>query len=167
VIRDAVTCLAEAAAGEWAETGRPVPPLQVVVGDVSYDSCCPDGLLIVSVDQLVWYNPFPAEQAGQVTGAPILGPLPGPCRGTLGAYVTIHVGLCVPVLDERGNAPDPELAAEAMLDVLDLTEAVARGLTCPDDECWLVGVITWGGTEGGCLVGQISVRLDQGCESCP
>jgi hypothetical protein len=167
VIRDVATCLAQEAAAAWTATGRAQPPAQLVVGDVSYDSCCPDGLLIVSVDQLVWYNPFPVEQLGQVVGAPMLTATPQPCRGTLGAYATVHVGLCIPVLDERGRAPDAEVAAAAMLDVLDLTEVVANGISCPPNECWLVGIITWGGTEGGCLVGQISVRLDGRCDPCP
>lgn len=167
MIADVATCLLAAAKDAWVDTARPAPPnAKVVVGATAYDECC-EGMLIVSIDQLVWFDPFPVEQAGQ-TAAP--GAFPSavrPCRGTLGAYATIHVGLCGPVMNERGEAPTAQAEQEAGLDLLDLAETIGRTLACASEECWTIGSIAVGGLEGGCNVAQIQARIDGTCEPCP
>jgi hypothetical protein len=162
VIAEAASCLLAAATAAWDAAGRIVPAdARVVVGDVPFDQCCPDGLLLVSVDQLVWFNPFPVEQLGQLPG---IAPPRSPCLGHLGAYCTVHMGLCVPVINAQGQPPADEEAVHLAL--LDLAETIATALACPADECWVLGPVFWAGAQGGCLVAQLQVRIDNQCESC-
>lgn len=161
MISDVATDLLNAAADAWLTTGIPLPDTdRVVVGDVALDDCCP-GLLVVSIDQLVWWNPFPFESLTR-GGAGLVIPFApqSPCIGTLGAAATVWVGQCIPVLDSSGNPPDPAAEQEAQTMLADLTQTVAGALACADPERWVVGGVTFVGTEAGCLVGQIAARLD-------
>ena len=167
MIGDVAVCLLTEAAAAWASTGRPVPPsARVYVGSAPYDDCCDPGLLMVTVDALAWFNPFPVEQGGQVTGIGAGSPMPRPCFGSLGAYTTVHIGLCVPVVDERGVPPSPAAESRALLDVLDLAEVIATRLAC-DSDCWTIGPTAFLGPEGGCFAAQISLRVDGTCDPCP
>lgn len=170
MIADTAACLLDHVTAWWLSTGRPAPAdPRVVLGAPAYDSCCPDGLLIVSVDQLVWFDPFPAEQLGQLPGIGAgVAVVPLPCRGTLGAFATIHVGLCVPVLDNQGHPPESDAETAANLNVLDLAEVIASGLNCTRfaEDCWSVGTVVFTGAEGGCTVALITVRIAGSCD-CP
>jgi hypothetical protein len=155
----AADCL-EAALDGWRETGLPDPAdVRVVVGDVAIEQCC-DGVLVLGIEQLVWWNPFPFEalQRGGAVTIPFVGP--DPCIGTFGAAATLWIGRCVPVMDERGAGPDPLAEAEAMALVVDLTQTIAETMACEAPERWAVGGADFVGTEGGCLYGRLAVRLD-------
>lgn len=162
MITDNATALLEQALAAWRDTGElPEPPNpRVVVGAVAVDTCC-DGFLVLSLEQFVWWNPFPFE-ALMRGGAGVVIPFGStmPCTGTYGAVGTLWCGACIPVLDEGGRAPAAGEEQAAMIRVADLTQAIATALVCDDDERWVVGGSTFYGTEGGCLLGQIAVRLD-------
>lgn len=160
---DTAECLLEAAKAAWASTGATVPAsAHVTAGLTVYDDCCPDGLLLLTIDQLAWFNPFPTDQNAGFGVTP-----PTPCRGTIGAYATLHIGLCVPVLDAQGRAPDPAAEQLARLAVVDLVEAMMTALSCPASDCWVMGGGGFAPSEGGCLIAQVGFRLDGRCSPCP
>lgn len=153
----AADCLEAALAG-WRVTGLPDPALQsVMVGEVAIEDCC-EGVLVLGIEQLVWWQPFPFEalaRGGAVTIPFVTGV---PCIGTLGAVATLWIGRCVPVPDL--NAPDPVATAEAMALLVDLTQTIGAEMACADPDRWVVGGADFAGTEGGCLFGRLAVRLD-------
>jgi hypothetical protein len=132
---------------------------KVVVGQWALDECC-CGVLVVSLDQFTWWNPFPfdAFQRGGLVAIPFAPS--APCMGTLGALATIHVGLCVPVVDDRGLPPPAGAESSAMIEVADLAQCIAKAVVCAGDDCWVIGGTAFQGAEGGCLLAQIAVRLD-------
>lgn len=164
MIADVATDLLAAALAAWRDTGVADPGVQrVVVGDVALDDCC-ERLLIVSIDQLVWWNPFPFEALARGGGGVVIPFAPqGPCIGSLGAAATVWVGRCIPVLDNRGAAPEADDEQGAQVELVDLAQAVAGTLACLADaeDRWAIGGVSFLGTEGGCLVAQIAARLDR------
>jgi hypothetical protein len=165
VITSAAVDLLDRAVDAWELYTGDDPPAgaRVVVGGPAYDECCP-ALLVLTLDAFVFFDPFPLEQAGQNPGfGGATGARPRVCGGTLGALATLHVGICVPVLDDRGRAPEPAAEQAAHLQLVGLVDAIARALTCDGDERWLVGMTALGlAPEGGCLVAQMALRIDGG-----
>jgi hypothetical protein len=165
MIHDTAQRLLAAALVAWQSTGRADPAMyEVVVGNWAMDDCC-KGVLVLSVDQLVWWNPFPFESLLRSATAGIALPFAPstPCIGTLGAAATLNVGLCIPVVLDDGRPPDQTAETAAMAELLDLVEVITTALACDDPDCWVIGGVVFNGQEGGCLLGQIAVRLD----SCP
>jgi hypothetical protein len=165
LITDTAEALLAQALEGWRATGLPDPTAhRVVVGAVAVDDCC-TGFLIVSIDQLLWFDPFPVEalRRTSATGQAVNLAPTEPCSGTLGADVTIHVGMCIPSMDSTGRPPDPAEESAAMKAVVDVAETIEEFIVCANEDCWTIGATTFIGPDGGCLIAQISARID----SCP
>lgn len=169
MISDVANSALAAALTGWLSTGLAAPGVvRVEVGDPVVDECC-DGLLILSLGPLTWWNPFPFEATQRSTGSgsgggavvPFMG-AGAPCAGTLGALAFLWVGRCLPVMSETGAPPDPEVETAEMLLLADLTQTIATSMVCGDDDPWAVGGADWLAVEGGCILGRIALRLDDG-----
>lgn len=143
-----------------------IAPCRVLVSPylaVADDGCCesPDGTcagqLAVTVDQVGRSREFPLQTSLGV-------PMACDCGGDEFVVLRARLSRCVPVLDDQGNAPSPEVlsgvAAVALADAAALSNAscsfgdrVPQGRTVP-------GPVLPFGPEGGCGAYEVTITVD-------
>lgn len=137
----------------------------VAAGGFAYDDCCV-GLLLAAPERIYRTTaPFPVEA----------GP-DGACGDLIAVDVVVILGRCVPVIDNRGDAPpnnDQEAAMKLILeDAAVVWQAVtSKAMVSSDpDDAWGDDTFeraavsqVFSGPEGGCML--VETRLTVGVSS--
>lgn len=152
--------------------GVTVGKSMVAVGGIVVDDCC-DGLLIVAPERVFRARtPFPTEVAGDDNWSR---------DGLIGVELNVLTARCIPVLDDRGNAPkieDQESAyAEVLTDAAIVWGAVVSetilGVDSAGDPIWERANISqiFPAAQGGCAMVEtrfwIGIAMGRWCPPCP
>lgn len=151
--------------GELADASRPVGQTLVAVGAATIDDCCTGSLIVAPERIFQTTDPFPTE-LGFRAGA-------SPCEDApIGMDVLIRVDRCVPVMDDKGNAPSNAAEEQAYNDLLIDAALVWKAITSTaflgddgfGDPVWQRANISqqFIGAEGGCVAVETRVTLGVG-----
>jgi hypothetical protein len=124
---------------------EPLVQSYVGLGEIAWDNCC--GTLVVAPERVFRSVEFPNENVGEEQ-----------CyAGELTLNLLVLLVRCVPVLDDRGRAPSPQMLDEAHRKFMRDSAIIWRSVTTcdlPDD--WERSAVaqTFVGAEGGCIAAE-------------
>ena len=136
-----------------ADCGRaPISTYYVGSGEVAWDDCC--GSLVVTPERVFRSQAFPAEDTEEVI-----------CfDGLIAIEFTVLLLRCVPVVDDRGRAPQDSALATAHAELLGDAAVIYNALTGPFPDYWerTNPAQVFVGAQGGCI--GVETRLIIGLE---
>jgi hypothetical protein len=135
------------------DCGRdPISTSYVGAGEIAWDDCC--GTLIVVPDRVYRSQEFPSEDTSEVI-----------CfDGFIAIDFAVTLLRCVPVVDDRGRAPEDTALAVAYADLLGDAAVIYNALTGAFPEYWerTNPSQTFLGAQGGCI--GVETRITIGLE---
>ena len=129
---------------------EPITASYVAAGAVAWDSCC--GVLVAAPERVYRSGQFPIEGTTDYV-----------CEDALLVVdVVVLLLRCVPVLDDRGNAPTPQAMNDAYVKVMNDAAIIWNVVTDDMPEGWERANVgqQFVGAQGGCI--GVETRLSVG-----